>query len=97
MSTPSFLGRSLMCPFEATTSNLEPRYFLIVLAFAGDSTTTRVFPISGFLFFALSCDFERLHAFASAEETRRAFYYYVLQSERQDLGGDGLDRLTRLS
>ena len=45
MSIPSFFGRSLMCPFEAMTSYLEPRYFLIVLAFAGDSTTTSVFAI----------------------------------------------------
>jgi hypothetical protein len=43
---PIFLGRSLMCPFDATTSYLAPRYFLIVFAFAGDSTITSVFPIT---------------------------------------------------
>src|SRR5258708_29033713 len=49
MSMPSFFGRSLMWPLEAITSNRGPRYFLIVLAFAGDSTTTRVLPIVGSL------------------------------------------------
>src|SRR5271154_4968498 len=41
-STPSlFFGRSLMCPTEASTVKSFPRYLLIVLALAGDSTITR--------------------------------------------------------
>src|SRR5208283_2870053 len=40
-STPiSFLGRSMMCPTEASTSKPLPRYFSIVFALAGDSTIT---------------------------------------------------------
>ena len=40
-STPmSFLGRSMMCPTDARTSNPLPRYFSIVFALAGDSTIT---------------------------------------------------------
>src|SRR5438094_2730014 len=43
MSTPIFdFGRSRMWPTEAFTVYPEPRYFLIVFAFAGDSTTTSV-------------------------------------------------------
>src|SRR6266851_1361178 len=43
MSTPIFdFGRSMMWPTEAFTVYPEPRYFLMVFAFAGDSTTTRV-------------------------------------------------------
>src|SRR5437588_846448 len=45
MSTPILLfGRSITWPTEAFTTYPEPRYFLMVLAFAGDSTTTRVLP-----------------------------------------------------
>src|SRR5260370_13478018 len=73
-----------MCPFEAMTSNFEPRYFLIVLASAGDSTTTSVFRIS--FSFALSKDLQGLRTLSTAEETRRALYYYVLQGERQERG-----------
>src|SRR5262245_23819462 len=41
MSIPMvFLGRSLTCPTEAFTTKPEPRYFLMVLALAGDSTTS---------------------------------------------------------
>src|SRR5271154_1894118 len=40
-STPIlFLGRSLMWPTEASTVKSLPRYLLIVLALAGDSTIT---------------------------------------------------------
>src|SRR5437899_9277613 len=43
-STPSvFLGRSRTWPMEAFTWKSRPRYLLIVLAFAGDSTITRFF------------------------------------------------------
>src|SRR5437867_6935446 len=43
MSTPIFdFGRSRMWPTEAFTVYPEPRYFLIVFALAGDSTTTSV-------------------------------------------------------
>src|SRR5208283_5211749 len=42
----SFLGRSLMCPSDAFTTNCLPRYLLIVFAFAGDSTITNAFAIS---------------------------------------------------
>src|SRR6187397_521820 len=35
--------RSRTCPLLATTSKLGPRYLLIVFAFAGDSTMTRLF------------------------------------------------------
>src|SRR5205807_4953707 len=43
MSTPILdLGRSMMWPTEAFTVYPDPRYFLIVFAFAGDSTTTSV-------------------------------------------------------
>src|SRR5438046_1925190 len=42
MSIPMvFLGRSLTCPTEAFTTYPGPRYFLIVVALAGDSTMTR--------------------------------------------------------
>ena len=45
-STPSlFLGRSRICPIEATTRKPEPRYLLIVRALAGDSTMTNDFAI----------------------------------------------------
>src|SRR4051794_23332237 len=40
---PSFFGRSRTWPLDAITSYPAPRYFLMVLAFAGDSTTTSVF------------------------------------------------------
>src|SRR5271163_4406734 len=101
MSTPSFFGRSLTCPFEAITSNLAPRYFLIVLAFAGDSTTTSVLRIGCFSF-VFSNDLERLEGTTSSEQSRRPFYYYVLQGKRQerrrnrlrglvDPGHDGID------
>src|SRR3712207_711093 len=44
-STPIFdLGRSLTWPTDACTVTPPPRYFLIVLALAGDSTTTRALP-----------------------------------------------------
>src|SRR5690242_14667528 len=47
MSTPILLlGRSITWPTEAFTTYPEPRYFLIVFAFAGDSTTTRVLPLA---------------------------------------------------
>src|SRR5581483_903107 len=40
-STPILLlGRSMMWPTDAFTVKPEPRYFLMVFAFAGDSTTT---------------------------------------------------------
>ena len=43
MSMPiRVLGRSLMCPTDAFTTYPAPRYFLMVLALAGDSTTTSV-------------------------------------------------------
>src|SRR5882724_6858756 len=43
-STPSLLlGRSLMCPSEASTSKSFPRYLLMVFALAGDSTMTNDF------------------------------------------------------
>src|SRR5216684_1532854 len=43
MSTPIFdFGRSMMWPTEAFTVYPEPRYFLMVFALAGDSTTTSV-------------------------------------------------------
>src|SRR5574338_144354 len=42
-STPIFdLGRSFTWPTEASTWYERPRYFLMVLALAGDSTTTRL-------------------------------------------------------
>src|SRR6266550_6424557 len=45
MSTPILLfGRSITWPTDAFTTYPEPRYFLMVLAFAGDSTTTSVLP-----------------------------------------------------
>src|SRR5262245_52495832 len=53
MSMPSFFGRSRTWPFEAITSYPEPRYFLMVLAFAGDSTTTSVLLIGTRTFTAL--------------------------------------------
>ena len=37
---PFFLGRFLTCPYEARTLYSLPKYLFIVLAFAGDSTTT---------------------------------------------------------
>src|SRR3974390_2273612 len=83
MSIPIFLGRSRMCPFEAMTSYFEPRYFLIVLAFAGDSTTTRVLVIRGLLS-GFSCDYGRLGTQWASEEPWRTLYYYVLQGERQE-------------
>src|SRR6187402_2908559 len=44
-STPMpLLGRSLTCPIDAFTMKPSPRYLLIVLALAGDSTITRFLP-----------------------------------------------------
>src|SRR6516225_4048683 len=44
MSMPKRLfGKSRTCPLLATTSKAAPRYLLIVFAFAGDSTMTRLF------------------------------------------------------
>src|SRR5262245_37428636 len=44
MSMPNLLrGRSRTWPLQATTSKSGPRYLLIVLALAGDSTMTRFF------------------------------------------------------
>ncbi len=44
MSTPSvFFGRSFTWPSDASTSYSLPRYLLMVLAFAGDSTMTNDF------------------------------------------------------
>src|SRR5512136_1356478 len=44
MSTPSLLlGRSMMWPTEAFTVKSLPRYFPMVFALAGDSTTTSDF------------------------------------------------------
>src|SRR5439155_3713900 len=43
-STPIPLdGRSRTCPIDAFTTKSSPRYLLIVLALAGDSTITRLF------------------------------------------------------
>src|SRR5439155_12605198 len=43
-STPIPLeGRSRTCPIDAFTTKSSPRYLLIVLALAGDSTMTRDF------------------------------------------------------
>src|SRR5207244_2181851 len=43
MSTPILLlGRSITWPTDAFTTYPEPRYFLMVFALAGDSTTTSV-------------------------------------------------------
>src|SRR5882672_8056010 len=48
-STDPFLaGRSRTWPNEARTSYEEPRYLLIVLAFAGDSTMTIFMSFQGF-------------------------------------------------
>src|SRR5947208_10131910 len=48
-STPIFdLGRSMTWPTEAFTVNPAPRYFLMVFALAGDSTTTRALPLDFF-------------------------------------------------
>ncbi len=53
-STDSFfLGRSRTCPRDALTIYLSPRYLLIVLALAGDSTTTKSFPIYKNILFKL--------------------------------------------
>src|SRR5438105_8645279 len=46
-------GRSRTWPILAFTTNPSPRYLLIVLAFAGDSTITRSFPLD--FFFAMLC------------------------------------------
>src|SRR5207244_13177326 len=44
MSMPKrLLGKSRTCPLLATTSKSGPRYLLMVLALAGDSTITRFF------------------------------------------------------
>src|SRR5215217_2547243 len=37
-------GRSRTCPMDAFTMKSSPRYLLIVLALAGDSTITRFLP-----------------------------------------------------
>ena len=52
MSMPIFfLGRSFTCPTEAFTTYPAPRYFLMVLALAGDSTITSVPPEPRTFFF----------------------------------------------
>src|ERR1700733_7352434 len=80
-----------MCPFEAKTSYSEPRYFLIVFAFAGDSTTTSVFAIKRTLHPASWCTcnvflkhFRSLTLLSASKKSTWAFYYYVLQGERQE-------------
>ena len=46
-STPNLdFGKSLMCPMDATTFVLPPKNFLIVFAFAGDSTIINLSAIS---------------------------------------------------
>src|SRR6185312_2262349 len=46
MSTPILdFGRSITWPTDAFTVNPLPRYFLMVLALAGDSTTTSAFSV----------------------------------------------------
>src|SRR5689334_18176386 len=53
-STPMPLGgRSRTCPMDAFTTKPSPRYLLIVLAFAGDSTITRSLPLGFFLAVAM--------------------------------------------
>ena len=48
VSTAPVLGiRSRTCPYEASTSKSLPRYFLSVLAFAGDSTIRRLVAMLG--------------------------------------------------
>src|SRR3954462_13305104 len=48
-STPMpLLGRSRTCPIDAFTTKPSPRYLLIVLALAGDSTITRDLPLRCF-------------------------------------------------
>src|SRR5580700_874397 len=84
-----------MCPFEATTSNEAPRYFLIVFALAGDSTTTSVFRIR-WLFFPIIQGSSSVTVISAAKEARRALYYYVLQGKRQESGRGGLRRETGL-
>jgi len=47
ISIPNFdLGKSLICPIEATTFVLPPKNFFIVFAFAGDSTIINLSAIS---------------------------------------------------
>src|SRR5581483_1197864 len=68
-STPIFdLGRSMTWPTDAFTVKPAPRYFLMVFALAGDSTTTSAFsrpPLDGFAFAALG-DFSGLAAAGAA-------------------------------
>src|SRR2546430_16913187 len=57
-STPIPLGgRSRTWPMLAFTTNPSPRYLLIVLALAGDSTITRAFSLD--FFFAILCQLPR--------------------------------------
>ncbi len=54
-STPIFdFGRSTTWPTDAFTVKPEPRYFLIVFAFAGDSTTTSARSLPGRRFSGLA-------------------------------------------
>src|SRR5205814_3408913 len=69
-STPRVdLGRSRTWPMLASTLKLRPRYFLMVLALAGDSTITRlVLPlVTGPFLLAADEAFERAEV---AEEAR---------------------------
>src|SRR3954466_3497001 len=53
-STPMPLGgRSRTWPMDAFTTKPSPRYLLIVLALAGDSTMTRSLPLGFFLAVAM--------------------------------------------
>src|SRR4051812_31171288 len=61
-STPIPLGgRSRTCPMLAFTTKPSPRYLLIVLALAGDSTITRSLPFFLAIFQTSSCKFEQCY------------------------------------
>src|SRR5262244_1642495 len=73
MSTPSLLfGKSLTWPSEAFTTKSLPRYLLIVLAFAGDSTITSDF-LAGMFVKSLSLAF-RLSNKSYAPKNQQALF-----------------------
>ena len=64
---PNFdFGRSLMCPIDATTLVLPPKNFLIVFAFAGDSTITNLSVINIFLSYSKLLSYETYNLFCKS-------------------------------
>src|SRR5208282_2998624 len=86
-------GRSMRCPIDASTVYLEPRYFSMVLAFAGDSTMTRM-PLAAAFFapdFALPLVPAFDGAFAFALGFSFGFGSAETVADREEFAVDGIE------